>query len=161
MQVSRSAAQAGDGAALVGELERLFSSLARTGSPLSGGSLTTTQRLVLIELVDSGPLRLGTLAERIGATDPTVSRAIDGLVQTGVVDRKNDPDDRRAVLHDATERGRDWVTRRRAEVAAALDGAVAQLSPTERRRLLSLIGRLNDELRAETNSGYPTFLAAR
>jgi DNA-binding MarR family transcriptional regulator len=155
------AAAPGGGAALVRQLELLFSALARTGAPLAAGSLTTTQRLVLVELVDGGPLRLGALADRIGATDPTVSRAIDGLVQAGVVERTNDPDDRRAVLHDATERGRDWVRRRRAEVAAALDDALRRLSPAERRRLLTLVGRLNDELRPGTASAHSALLAAR
>src|SRR5207302_10359298 len=103
----------GDGAALVSELELLFSSLARTGTGLADGALTTTQRLALIELVESGPLRLGALAERIGATDPTVSRAVDGLVECGIVERQADPDDRRAVLHLATAQGRAWVERRR------------------------------------------------
>jgi DNA-binding MarR family transcriptional regulator len=154
----------GDGAALVSELELLFSSLARTGTGLAVGALTTTQRLVLIELVDGGPLRLGALAERIGATDPTVSRAVDGLVDAGIVERQADPHDRRAVLHLATAKGRAWVKRRREEVAAALDEALERLTPSDRARLLRLVGRLNDQLGA-TNTRrslpYPALLASR
>src|SRR5712691_9179833 len=102
---------------------------------LADGALTTTQRLALIELVDSGPLRLGALAERIGASDATVSRAIDGLVDAGIVERQADPQDRRAVLHLATAKGRAWVRRRRGEVSAALDEALDRLTPTDRLRL--------------------------
>ena len=152
----------GDGAALVGELELLFSSLARTGGGLADGALTTTQRLALLGLVDGGPMRLGALAERIGANDPTVSRAVDGLVHAGIVERQADPADRRAVLHVATATGRAWVKRRRREVAAALDEALARLTPADRAHLLSLIGRLNSELTGSTRSlRYPALLASR
>lgn len=135
------------GAALVSQLEVLFSALARTGTALTDGALTTTQRLALIELVDSGPLRLGALAERIGAADPTVSRAMDGLVDAGIVERQPDPHDRRAVLHLATAKGRAWVERRRGEVSAALDKALDGLTAADRVRLLRLVSSLNDELR--------------
>src|SRR2546426_12165097 len=94
--------QGTDGAALVSELELLFSSLARTGTPLADGALTTIQRLALIELVDGGPLRLGALAERVGATDPTVSRAVDGLVDGGIGGRQAHPACRPTVLQLAT-----------------------------------------------------------
>jgi DNA-binding MarR family transcriptional regulator len=160
--MQRTADAAGDGAALVAELELLFSSLARTGTALADGALTTTQRLVLIELVDAGPLRLGALAARIGSTDPTVSRAIDGLVDAGIVERQADPHDRRATLHLATPQGRAWVERRRGEVATALDEALARLTPADRARLLRLVGRLNDELRDSARSHhYPALLASR
>jgi DNA-binding MarR family transcriptional regulator len=129
---------------------------------MADGALTTTQRLALIELVDSGPLRLGALAERIGASDATVSRAIDGLVDAGIVERQADPHDRRAVLHLATAKGRAWVRRRRGEVAAALDEALARLTPADRALLLSLISRLNSELTDTRRSlGYPALLASR
>ena len=156
--------QGTDGATLVSELELLFSSLARTGTGLADGALTTIQRLALIELVDGGPLRLGTLAERIGATDPTVSRAVDGLVDAGIVERQADPHDRRAVLHLATAKGRAWVERRRGEVSAALDEALDRLTPTDRLRLLRLVGRLNDELQQTSTRRslhHPALLASR
>jgi DNA-binding MarR family transcriptional regulator len=152
------------GTQLVSELELLFSSLARTGIGLADGGLTTTQRLALIELMDSGPLRLGALAERIGATDPTVSRAMDGLVDTGIVERQADPDDRRAVLHFVTAKGRAWVKRRRGEVAAALDQALERLTPADRADLIRLVGRLNDELGVPTTRRslrHPALLASR
>jgi DNA-binding MarR family transcriptional regulator len=152
------------GAALVGQLELLFSALARTGTALTDGALTTTQRLALIELVDSGPLRLGALAERIGATDPTASRAMDGLVGAGIVERRADPLDRRAVLHLATAKGQTWVERRRGEVSAALDEALEGLPAADRARLLRLVSRLNDELRATStrrSPGHPALFASR
>jgi DNA-binding MarR family transcriptional regulator len=134
---------------LVGELETLFSLLARTGSSADDGpAMTATQRVVLIELVSAGPLRLGALATRIGASDPTVSRAVDGMAAAGIVERCPDPDDRRAVLHVATAKGREWVERRRQEVEAALAEALESFSADDRSSVQRLIANLNDELRA-------------
>jgi DNA-binding MarR family transcriptional regulator len=108
--------------------------------------LTSTQRLILVELADSGPLRLGALAERAGATDPTTSRAVDGLVAAGLVERRADPADRRAVLHEATGRGHALARKRRREAAVALDRALDAFSQAERRQLLRLVAKLNSEL---------------
>ena len=125
----------------------LFTALLRAGSAEADWrSLTSTQRLLVAELVDSGPLRLGALAERVGATDPTTSRAVDGLVAAGLVERRSDPGDRRAVLHEATALGRERVEARRGEVAAVLEEALSRFAPTERRRLVELLTKLNAEL---------------
>jgi DNA-binding MarR family transcriptional regulator len=152
-------------AELVTELEALFSLLARTGAGLNDGpALTSTQRVVLIELVSAGPLRLGTLAARIGLGDPTVSRAVDGMVEAGIVERSSDPDDRRAVLHVATAKGREWVERRRQEVEAALAEALESFSTNDRSSAQRLIAKLNDELRAAGSKRPPlsaAFLATR
>jgi DNA-binding MarR family transcriptional regulator len=136
-------------APLVDQLERLFSLLARTGTGGDEGpALTSTQRVALLELVSAGPLRLGALAARIGASDSTASRAVAGLVATGIVERSPDPDDRRAVLLAATEAGRNWVERRRDEAAAALASALERMPADGEAQLVALLGSLNDELRA-------------
>jgi DNA-binding MarR family transcriptional regulator len=132
---------------LVRELEVLFSMLARTGTGTDGPALTSTQRVVLIELVSAGPLRLGALAARIGASDPTVSRAVDGMVAGGTVERRPDPDDRRAVLLFATAGGLAWVERRRKEAAAALADALSGMPAGERAEVVRLVAALNGRLR--------------
>ncbi len=156
--------QGGGPGELVHELELLFSLLARTGAGVDGPALTSTQRVVLIELVSAGPLRLGALAASIGLSDPTASRAVDGLVAAGIVERRPDPDDRRAVLHVATSKGREWVERRRTEVAAALDTALEGMPAADRAQLVRLVAALNDELRASGAARPPhsaTLLASR
>ena len=152
--------QAGSGARIAAELMPLFAALLRAGSAEADWrSLTSTQRLLVAELVDSGPLRLGALAERVGATDPTTSRAVDGLVAAGLVERRSDPGDRRAVLHEATPRGRARIEARRREVAAVLDEALSRFAPAERRRLAELLAKLNGELHG-TPAAVPALRAA-
>jgi DNA-binding MarR family transcriptional regulator len=108
--------------------------------------LTATQKLALAELAGGETLRLMELARRIGTTDPTASRAVDGLVTLGLVERHDDPDDRRALRLAATATGKRWVKRRRRLVAAALHAPLAALKPAERRRLVELLARLNAAL---------------
>ena len=117
-----------------------------SGGPDEGPPMTSTQRLALFETAIGGPLRLSELAERMGITAPTTSRAVDGLVELGLVERLPDPADRRAVRIDMTEPGRKDVEGRKARAAAALEPAVAALSAQDRARLAALLARLADAL---------------
>ena len=150
------------GAALAGQLAPLFSALVRArGDSPEWRALTSTQRLLLFELADSGPLRLGALAERAGATDPTTSRAVDGLVSAGLVARRADPADRRAVLHEATEQGMAAAKTRKDEIEAVLEQALSRFSPVERQHLVDLLVRLNQELSAGAPGHQAALLATR
>jgi DNA-binding MarR family transcriptional regulator len=128
-----------------------FSALTRqlarvTGGPEDGPAMTSTQRLALFETATAGPLRLTELAERMGTTAPTASRAVEGLVELGLVERLPDSEDRRAVRIDVTEPGRARFDERMARAAAAIEPAVATLSAVDRDRLASLLARLTNEL---------------
>jgi len=117
-----------------------------SGGPDEGPPMTSTQRLALFETAVGGPLRLSELAERMGITAPTASRAVDGLVELGLLERLPDPADRRAVSIDVTAPGRARVEERMALAAAALEPAVAALSAQDRARLAALLARLADAI---------------
>jgi len=137
----------GDATRILDELSRLVRQLSRlSGGPEEGPPLTATQRLALFELVDQGPVRLNDLAARMGASAPTASRAVDALDELGLVDRKPDPADRRALQLDLTPEGRRSVEERKARVLEAVRPAVAKLTAAEREQLASLLARLADEL---------------
>jgi DNA-binding MarR family transcriptional regulator len=132
---------------ILAALSAVTRQLARaSGGPDDGPPMTSTQRLALFETAIEGPLRLSELAGRMGITAPTASRAVDGLVDLGLLERLPDPADRRAVRIDVTESGRVDVEGRKARVAAALEPAVAALSAQDRARLASLLARLSDAL---------------
>jgi DNA-binding MarR family transcriptional regulator len=63
------------------------------------------------------------------------------------------------VLHVATEKGREWVERRRQEVEAALAEALDSFSTNDRASVQRLIAKLNDGLRA-AGSKRPALSAA-
>jgi DNA-binding MarR family transcriptional regulator len=113
-----------------------------SGAADDGPPMTSTQRLALFETAIGGPLRLSELAERMRITAPTASRAVDGLVDLGLLERLPDPADRRAVRIDLTGPGRTDVEGRKARAASALEPAVAALSAQDRTRLAALLARL-------------------
>jgi DNA-binding MarR family transcriptional regulator len=140
-------AKADSGKRILDELSRLVRQLSRlSGGPDEGPPLTATQRLALFELVDQGPLRLNDLAVRMGTSAPTASRAVDALDELGLVDRRSDPGDRRALQLDLTPEGRRSVEERKARVLQAFAPAAAELPPAEREQLAQLLARLADEL---------------
>jgi DNA-binding MarR family transcriptional regulator len=65
-------------------------------------SLTLAQLKTLYLVAATGPLRMSEVAERLGTAPSTTSGVVDGLVQLGLLERVEDPGDRRQVLVRAT-----------------------------------------------------------
>ncbi len=140
-------AKADPGKRILEELSRLIRQLSRiSGGPDDGPAMTATQRLALFDLVEGGPLRLNDLAQRMGTSAPTASRAVDALDELGLVERHTDPTDRRAITIELTDNGRRSVEERKARVYAAFRPAAAALSPAEREQLAELLARLAAQL---------------
>jgi DNA-binding MarR family transcriptional regulator len=87
---------------------------------------------ILVVIASAGPLRMGALAQRVGSTPSTLSRAIDRLEAGGWVRREPSPDSRREILIHLSPHGEQLVAhvtdRRRREIADILD----QLKPADR-----------------------------
>ncbi len=88
-------------------------------------------------LVFGGPTTIGFLAGIEGVTPPTMTRLVAGMVADGLVGRLPDPDDRRVVRVEASERGRSLLLAGRDRRVSALAEMIAPLTPKERRRLES------------------------
>jgi DNA-binding MarR family transcriptional regulator len=145
----RSVTQAPDTTALLGELGRLLRQLTRlVGGADDGPPMTATQRIALVELGESGPLRLSELAQRMGTSTPTASRAVDALAALGLITRAPDADDRRALSLTVSEQGRALLDERLARAAVAFEPATVALSADERRQLVDLLRRMTDALRS-------------
>ena len=82
--------------------------------------------MLLLFLLQSGPLRPGALAEASFADPSTISRQVAELVKRGFVRREQDPSDGRASLLAITDAGLEVCERLRAMrrdlLAAAVDG---------------------------------------
>jgi DNA-binding MarR family transcriptional regulator len=127
---------------------RLSMELQRRKEGASAHELTTTQALALRVAATEGPLRMGALANRLGVTVATASRAVDALVAAALVRRDPDPADARAVRVTATTRGKREFRVRRDRFARALERLSNELSEIERRQLadaLETLGRLFGE----------------
>ena len=130
--------------ALADVVERLYATLvrrARRESP-EPSMLTPTQRLALSVAVDTGPLRLGALAQRIGTSDSAATRAVDALAAAGLAERVADPVDGRAVQVAATKAGQARVGESRERLRRVLGTGAVGLDESERANLVELLEQL-------------------
>lgn len=114
--------------------------------------LTLAQGSVLTELVNGGPRRMSVLAELEGVRQPSMTDLVRRLERLGLVTRTADPDDRRAVLIEATEAGVQYLD----EVIVAreefLRERLTALDPSERAAIdaaLPALRRLIDPAKKE------------
>jgi DNA-binding MarR family transcriptional regulator len=121
------------------EIERLFTALVREGGRLGfseSDALTSTQRAALIAVVDTGPLRLGAVADALGTTDATATRTVQALERLGLAERAPEEGDRRGVRVAATAEGRRAIARGRRLLAGAVGNVVPE---PEQARLAALL----------------------
>jgi DNA-binding MarR family transcriptional regulator len=87
--------------------------------------VTAPQLRVLVMVASRGPLNLGTVARGLGVHPSNATRACDRLVAAGLLDRRDDPADRRNLQLQLTEQGRGLVDevmdRRRHAIAEVLE----------------------------------------
>lgn len=108
------------------------------------------QEFVMMHLWDVGPVRQSQLIKAVELDPSTVTKMLQRLEQTGHVRRCPDPDDRRAVLVEATENSCALL----ADVTAAWgeleEHTVAGLDAEERSELTRLLAKVEGNLCAET-----------
>ena len=86
-------------------------------------------------LVFGGPRTIGALAAAEGVTPPTMTRLVAALVAEGLVERLEEPGDRRVVRLQASPMGRATLLAGRDRRVATLGALLGPLTPKERRRL--------------------------
>ncbi len=125
----------------------------------SGSDITPSQSSALSRIEQSGPVRLGSLAELEGTTAATMSRVIDSLADRQLIERVPDPDDGRASLVRLSPEGGALLHGLRARYTEALRGALADLSDEEQRvvrRAIPVLERLSDLLQSSDRPADPS-----
>lgn len=92
-----------------------------------GADLTVPQFRCLALLRRNPGCGLGELAERIGLSDPSMSKLVDGLVRRGLVARAPGLDDRRRVALALTEAGAGLLAAARDAATSAYARRLAEL----------------------------------
>jgi DNA-binding MarR family transcriptional regulator len=103
---------------------------------------------LLMQLVKCGPRRQGELADLAMLDPSTVSRYVGQLARRGLVERRPDPADGRAVQLVATERGHDTAHAMIDRRNSALRQVLAGWSESDLRTFTALFTRLNDDVDA-------------
>jgi DNA-binding MarR family transcriptional regulator len=86
----------------------------------------------LVILGKQGPMRVGDLARELNVAVPSASRLVDLLAESGFVERRDDPTDRRAFLVSLTADGARILEDVRAEGTQELAGHLASLPAAQR-----------------------------
>jgi DNA-binding MarR family transcriptional regulator len=114
---------------IVGELDASFS-----------------QVKILFRLGETGALPLKDVAGALGLSLPAASRAVDGLVQRGLVTRHESTEDRRSRIIQLAPDGREAVERVLTARLATLDEFVTELSEEERAALASALAPIAERI---------------
>lgn len=128
-------------------LKRCYQALRRSvDQELRQYGLTLSQRDVLLTLYQDGPLHQGTLRDRLGLEQSSVSRLVDGLVRRGLVELRAGNEDRRVRIAALTDAGRDLLLQTPGSSELAGQSMVADLSADELLALVHLLRRCTDNL---------------
>jgi DNA-binding MarR family transcriptional regulator len=129
------------------EMVRLMRHLGRMKAQAGArNGLEWSAYVLLHHLVSEGPLRSSALADRVAADPSTVSRQAATLVDLGLVERRPDPADRRAVQLAATASGTELFRRVRESRDAMLEAVLADWSDADVEQLTELLARFTTDL---------------
>ncbi len=97
---------------------------------------------VLEYLLHKGPSPVNIVGTKIRLTSGSITAAIDRLERKGLVERRDDPGDRRSRIVHLTASGRNVIECAVADHEAAMDRAASGLTPAERKRAADLLRKL-------------------
>jgi MarR family transcriptional regulator, 2-MHQ and catechol-resistance regulon repressor len=93
-------------------------------------------------LLHKGPLPVNEIGRLVRLTSGSMTTAVDRLEKKGMVERQNDPADRRARVVHLTAAGKKLIECAFADHEKAMEEAASGLSAEERTRLGSLLKKL-------------------
>jgi len=123
-------------------LFRAVSRMRGRDTHLAGGDISHAQFELLIELDERGELSAGELAAAARIAPASVTQMLDGLAETGHVERTRSESDRRVVLARLTALGQARVAAKRAAWRGRWERALADVSPREMRAAAKVMERL-------------------
>lgn len=113
---------------------RLSRRLRKTAAGDAAG-LTPARVSALLNIERNGPLRLAELAASEGLNPTMLSRMVGDMVDAGLLERSCDPDDRRSAWVAATPAGAKLAERMRRQRTRAVEAALEQIAPEQRRAI--------------------------
>lgn len=119
---------------------------------IQGLGMSPTDFGVMEVLLHKGPLPVNTIGKKVLLTSGSITTAVDRLEERGLVERCDDPYDRRVRIVALTKEGTKRIEAAFQKHQAHLEVATSSLSTEEQRVLLSLLkklGRGADQLMAE------------
>jgi len=120
--------------------------------------LSFTALSVLHTLTRFGPMRLTQLTATQQLTQPAISQMVRQLEEDGLLERRADPRDARAVLIQLTTRGAQIIEARRTARVEWLSSLLGRLSPEERVAIALAVPALAHAIELERTPELPLHL---
>lgn len=111
---------------------------------LAPWDITPSHLRALRVLMRRGVMRLSELSDHLHIAARSTTEVVDALETRGLVERRPDPDDRRATLVALTEHGASVLDAIRAARGTETERAFGRLSQTDRAHLARILRRLRD-----------------
>jgi DNA-binding MarR family transcriptional regulator len=115
--------------------------------------LSMAQFSILMQLHYRSNCGVSDISERFDITNAAASQLVDKLVQNGLIQREEDPSDRRARLLNLTDRGRKLIQQSIEKRYRWVDELAEKLTPEERLQVaeaLQIMTEAAREMEAET-----------
>ncbi len=140
------------------DVARLLRTYADQRARLFG--MTRAQWAVLVRLDRSEGLKQSELAEILDLQPITLTRLLDRLNASGLIERRPDPNDRRANRLYLTPAARPLLNRLDALGAEMMDTVLEGLTPQSVKRMLDEFGTVRENLRRAISNNAPQQEAA-
>ncbi|HJS19984.1 MAG TPA: MarR family transcriptional regulator [Anaerolineales bacterium] len=114
--------------------------------------LSMPQFSILMKVYHRGNCAMGDISEHFDITNAAASQLVDKLVQGGLIQRAEDPQDRRAKILNLTEKGRKFIQQGIEERHRWVDQLAGKLTTEERLKVaeaLQIMTRAAKDLDAE------------
>ena len=106
-------------------------------------------RILILLSKNADPLTMSELSSELNVPMSTATRIVDGLVKSDMVERVNDPNDRRVVRVGMSQNGRDLYETGTAYTKQRITNLLKEFTPEEETQLLKLMNKLLDALLKE------------
>ena len=111
---------------------------------LAPWDITPSHLRALRVLMRRGVMRLSELSDHLQIAARSTTEVVDALETRGLVERRPDPDDRRATLVALTQHGTSVLDSIRAARGTEAERAFGRLSQTDRAHLARILRKLRD-----------------
>jgi DNA-binding MarR family transcriptional regulator len=116
------------------------------GSDYKAGDHEFVFRILILLSKNEEPLTMSELSSDLNVPMSTATRIVDGLVQGGMVERVNDPNDRRVVRVGMSKNGRELYETGMAYSKQRITKLLENFSAEEQSQLVRLMNKLFDAL---------------
>jgi len=116
----------------------------KSAETLAPWDITPAHLRALRMLSRHGTMRLSELSDRLQVAPRTATAVVDALEARGLVRRRADPGDRRAILVEVTEHGAGVLAEIRAARGTEAGRVFGRLTPADRAELARILSKVRD-----------------